>query len=109
MPHPKGKTNNPNGRPVGAPNKVSRELRPLIKEVLEGELVKLPEMLKKLEPKDRIQAVLKMLEFAIAKPIPTDLKEGPPESNTFTECIDRAVRKIQEKDMEWNRKKLAGG
>jgi hypothetical protein len=55
----KGKTNNPNGRPVGVPNKVTKELRQIIDKVKQD--------FEQLEPKDRIRLFVDLLQYAIPK------------------------------------------
>lgn len=59
------------------------------------ELEKVPEMLDKLEPKDRIQAILKMLEFVIARPVPVIEKDNHAygQKNFFTELLGESLRR----------------
>ena len=71
---PKGKTNNPNGRPPGKPNKITAELRTRIKSFLDDNFETVKNDWKKLEPKDRILMYEKMLSFALPKLRESDLK-----------------------------------
>ena len=53
------------GRKKGTPNKLTKELRTILKELLYKELDKLPEHLETLEPKDRIAVSIKLLPFVL--------------------------------------------
>ena len=64
---PKGITNNPNGRPQGTPNKITRELRDTLKKVIDGELAELPQTLKALAPLERTELIIKLLPYVLPK------------------------------------------
>ena len=61
----KGTTNNPSGRPVGTPNKVTTELRDRIKLFLEKSWSTVQRDFKELDPKDRIAIYEKMLKYVV--------------------------------------------
>lgn len=63
----KGQTGNPNGRPKGIGNKVSKELKEIIKDVLQNEFDVITETLQQLEPEKRLDIVIKLLPYAIPK------------------------------------------
>ena len=64
----KGKTNNPNGRPKGTANKLTREARELIGQALKKGLESFEEDLATLEPKDRLNVLAKFAAFIIPRP-----------------------------------------
>ena len=79
-----GKTNNPNGRPAGKPNKITTECRKIIKNAIENDIDKIPELMKKLEPKDRLNVLVKILPYLLPKlePVQDDYyeeQEGEPD------------------------------
>ena len=74
MPLKKGETNNPNGRPKGAVNRTTTEIRILFKELLSANIENIQNDLDKLEPKDRIAVLLKLSEFVIPKFQSTQMK-----------------------------------
>lgn len=62
---PKGKTNNKAGRPKGSKSKVTLSLRAQINDFLAGNFDKFKRDLELLEPRDRINAYIKLLSFGI--------------------------------------------
>jgi hypothetical protein len=64
---PKGRTNNPHGRPAGSPNIVTREIRPIIRDFVQGEIENLDKIVKSLEPRDRAALLVKLLDYIIPK------------------------------------------
>ena len=55
------------GRKKGTPNKVTKELRTLLKDILYHELDNLEERLEDLTPKERIETLIKLMPFAFPK------------------------------------------
>jgi hypothetical protein len=53
------------GRKTGTPNKVTAELREVVKAIIEAEAERLPELLLQLKPADRVAAFCKLLPFCI--------------------------------------------
>jgi hypothetical protein len=65
MPHMKGVTNNPNGRPKGSQNKATADLRQWIGEFIEGQRDQIINDWQSLEPKDRIIMFEKLMRFVL--------------------------------------------
>ena len=66
------------GREAGTPNKLTKELRSALKNILHQEIELLPEHFNKLEPKDRLELLIKLLPFALPKIEAVNYKENEP-------------------------------
>ena len=55
------------GREKGTPNRLTKELRTILKDVLYNELERIEELLDSLEPKERLELVIKILPFVLPK------------------------------------------
>jgi hypothetical protein len=64
------------GRQAGTPNKLTRELRTALKNILHKEIEAIPEHLKQLEPKDRLEMLIKLLPYTMPKVQPESFKIG---------------------------------
>jgi hypothetical protein len=66
---PKGKTNNPNGRPKGSQNKLAKNLRERIVDILDSDFTpeKIRYDLNQLKPEDRLAMLIKLMDFAIPR------------------------------------------
>lgn len=63
----KGQTGNPNGRPKGAGNKVTTEVRTWISGLIDANRKQIIKDLKALEPKDRLAAIEKLMAYVVPK------------------------------------------
>ena len=65
------------GRQKGTPNKLTRELRSVLKDVLYEEIDRLPERLDELDTKDRLELLVKLMPFVFPKvqPVSQSLDE----------------------------------
>jgi len=64
------------GREAGTPNRLTKELRAALKNILHQEIELLPDHFDKLEPKDRIELLVKLLPFALPKVEPESYQIG---------------------------------
>ena len=55
------------GRQKGTPNKLTKELRSVLKEVTYNELENIEERLDQLEPKQRLELVVKLMPYVFPK------------------------------------------
>ena len=60
------------GRQLGQPNKLTAEVRELLGEIVKQELQNLPELLRKMEPKDRGLLLEKFTGYVIPKMQPEE-------------------------------------
>jgi len=71
------------GRQAGTPNKVTSELRSVLKEIFFTELEGLPGLLQQLEPKERITLLTAFLPYVLPKVQPVSHSTGEPFSNNW--------------------------
>jgi hypothetical protein len=55
------------GRQKGTPNKLTKELRSVLKDILYQELEQIQEHLETLNPKERIELLIKLMPYALPK------------------------------------------
>ena len=55
------------GRQKGTPNRLTKELRTILKDVLYNELENIEELLDSLETKERLDMLIKLMPFALPK------------------------------------------
>lgn len=78
MKYEKGQSGNPAGRPKGAENRLTREIRETLKAVIEDELERLPTSLQNLPEPERLQVLLKLLPYVLPKVENVHMNEGEP-------------------------------
>ena len=71
------------GRKKGTPNKLTKELRSVLKEVIYNELENIEDRLDQLEPKQRVELVIKLMPYVFPKMEST--------SHTINEPLDWGI------------------
>lgn len=85
----KGKTNNPNGRPKGAVNKVTKEIKEKIANFINDKIVSIDEEWDKIDIKEKLKFIVELLPYVLSKNNP-ESPNGKNE-NTFFEMINRQI------------------
>lgn len=60
-------TRNENGRPKGAMNKTTAQTKKIIEKIVSSELKNVDALLQQLEPKERLDALIKLLPYVVPK------------------------------------------
>jgi hypothetical protein len=55
------------GRKQGTPNKLTKELRTLLKDFIYNELENMTDYLEQMTPKDKVEIIIKLLPYAMPK------------------------------------------
>ena len=55
------------GRTAGTENKTTKEIREVLKEVINNELINIESLLSELQPKERLELVIKLMPFVLPK------------------------------------------
>ena len=92
----KGHTNNPNGRPLGVPNKVTANLRDRVNLLIENNFDKLQSDLDNIEPKDRLSIMLKLMEYVLPKQKETKIDFSNLSDAEIDELINRIIKNDEE-------------
>jgi len=66
---PKGRTNNPGGRPAGKPNRSTEELRGVVQSFVEVNIENIQSDFDVLEPKDRLAFIERMFKHLLPPPL----------------------------------------
>jgi len=86
----KGMTNNPKGRPRHKPNRTTTETKTIVNDILgkNFDVTQVTSDLKKLEPRHRLEILLKLLNFILPKPL-NELE------NLDDNSLDRLIEKLK--------------
>lgn len=87
------------GRKKGTPNKLTGMVRDMISDSVSKELQSLPYLLDQLEPREKIDAIIKLLPYLIPK-IQHQPIEDQEKKETLQERIQRLQNRIQEKNTD---------
>ncbi|MDR3226154.1 MAG: hypothetical protein LBT56_00585, partial [Prevotellaceae bacterium] len=104
MSQKKGQTGNPNGRPLGAQNKVTTELKGWVSNLIYKNLPQIEKDLKTIEPKDRLIIIERLMQYTIPKQQSISVEAQVQAEYAALEKLlhstpDEAIEKITEKIM----------
>ncbi|AXE17215.1 hypothetical protein DR864_05440 [Runella rosea] len=55
------------GRTKGTPNRMTKEIRAVLKDVIGEQLESIPDVLETLEPKDKLEFIIKLMPYVLPK------------------------------------------
>ena len=83
---PKGKTNNPDGRPKGTPNRTTSEIKELLNKFISENLEDIQEQYNQLEPREKLHFFERVLKYVV------------PQQQSYTENID--ISQLSESELD---------
>jgi hypothetical protein len=93
-----GFSGNAAGRPRNAQNKLRKELRETIKDILIAESENIPKMLEKMEPDKRVKIFVDLLQFILSKPrdMAEPLEPADPPKEGFYELMMKRYNSLKQ-------------
>ena len=91
----KGKSGNPKGRPKGAKDRIKGDILAQVKEFIEENMESIQEDYDALDPKERMQFLLKLLEYAVPKAHPPKEEEKLQQGGSL---LEQSLRIMKEQD-----------
>jgi hypothetical protein len=98
MPYKKGESGNPQGRPKGAPNKATKDLRKAISDFLEGRFDEVVKTWEGLSGREKVAFYRDLLQYAVPKLQSTELKTDF--DKMTDEQLDRIIEELKRKVRE---------
>lgn len=101
---PKGRTNNPTGRKRGSKNKITSDLKTFVSDLMNDNRAIIVRDLKRLEPKDRLTILERLMAYVLPKQQTIDVKTQLEEeyrhlenliSNLDDEALDKLASKVE--------------
>ena len=92
----KGKTNNPNGRPKGKPNKLTMEARQWLAGLIDKNRKTIERDLAQLEPKDRLAILEKLMSFVIPKANTMQISFDQLSDQQLNQIIENITKNLEE-------------
>lgn len=71
------------GRTAGTENKTTKEIRAVLKEVINNELLNIESLLCVLQPKERLELVIKLMPFVLPKLAPEPIEKPKEDIKEF--------------------------
>jgi hypothetical protein len=71
------------GRTAGTENKTTKEIRAVLKEVINNELLNIESLLCELQPKERLDLVIKLMPFVMPKLAPEPIEKPKEDIKEF--------------------------
>ena len=66
------------GRKKGTPNRLTAEIRSTLKAVMDEEISNIPDLLEQLEPKERLDMLIRLMPYTLPKITPVAPNKGEP-------------------------------
>lgn len=75
------------GRLKGTPNKITKESRAILSEIVSNEIDNLPELLEQLEPRERAFVIIKLMPYVMPKMNDESIQDYQPLIISIPDCI----------------------
>lgn len=94
----KGESGNLQGRGKNVPNKLRKELRDTINQIISAEAENIPHLLENLEPERRVKIFIELLQFVLSKPRPDEAEPLQPADHRegFVELVMKQYNSLKQ-------------